>query len=278
MHGEDYLRLNEKVTIYYRFWKAYKPKDVIVGVHGLAEHGGRYGHIGRFFASKGYSFYIADNRGHGKSSGERGYIDKFYDFIEDLDNFITKVLSWEKREQIILFGHSMGGLIALYYTLKFPEKVKAIIVSGPSLLPGESLKSWTITILKIISIIYPKYKPNIRVDPTLLTHDEEVVKEYVEDPLVFKEFTIRLGVEILKAGEYVLKNAHKIKKPILILHGSEDKIVSPDSSRIFFEKCGSEIKELKIYDGLYHEILNEENKEEILNYIVNWLDKTISEI
>ncbi|MHA1616595.1 MAG: lysophospholipase [Candidatus Njordarchaeales archaeon] len=261
------------IKFYYRLWAPIGAlKGVIVGIHGYAEHSGRYSHVGEFLASNGYAFYMQDLRGHGKSEGERGYIDKFSDFVDDVLEFTEMVMKENNVDKVFLFGHSMGGLIATIFAIEHGDILRGLILSGPALATSIEIKGPRLALLKLLAKIRPKYRPEIVIDPSLLTNDPKVNEAYVKDPLVFKRGTIRLLDEMLKAMNYALENAHKITVPVLILHGKEDKIVPPTASQELYERIASQDKELILMEGIKHEVLNDIKKEEALRKIVEWLN------
>ena len=148
-----------------------------------------------------------------------------------------------------------------------------MITSGAALKTSIKIGKIQETLMKTLSKVRPKYRPEIVIDHNLLTHDPEVNKAYAEDPLVFKYGTVRLLTEMTKAMDWAWKNVDKLNVPILMLHGSEDKIVPVEASKEFFDLVKVADKELKIFNGMYHEILNEKEKEKVLNAILKWIKR-----
>lgn len=274
-YGEGTFQSHDGLKLFYRYWAPIERRSVIIGVHGYAEHSGRYNHVGEKLASNGFAFYMHDLRGHGNSGGERGYVRSFSEFIDDLHLFMDRILEEVEEEKVFLFGHSMGGLIATIYAIEHPERLKGLILSGPALMSGIKVSPISFVLLKIIAAIRPKYRPKIKIDASLLTNDPEVNKAYEEDPLVFKRGTIRLLTEMLKAMDYAIANADKIRVPTIIFHGKEDKIVPLQASQVLFDKISIEDKELVLMDNTKHEVLNDLKKEEALNKIIQWLTKRL---
>lgn len=270
-HIDDFLNGFDGLKLHYEGWIVKNPLATIVVSHGFAEHSGRYAHFGQYFAKKGYNVYVMDHRGHGKSDGSRGYVNKFDDFIKDLDEFIKLVKEKEGIDKVFLIGHSMGGLIALRYAIFHPENLKGVITSGAALIPTVNISSIMKKLAKLMSKIAPKAKISSKIDPSILTHDEAIWKKYAEDPLVFKFSTTRLGAELFDAGEDTLKRAKDLKIPIMMLSGSEDKLVDPKGSKKFIEEVPIEDKKLIIYPGLYHEIFNELEREKVFNDVIDWI-------
>lgn len=256
------------LKLYYETWLGKPSKAIIVVTPGFAEHSGRYVHLSEYFSSQEYGVYVINTRGHGKSEGERAFVNSFDDFVEDLKIFIEKIKKWEKVERIFLLGHSMGGTIVLAYALKHPEDLKGLITSGAGLAIHRRLGM----AVKIASKIAPKMKAQMKIDPNTLTHDPIMVKKYVEDPLVFKFTTTRLIEQIFSTARRLMREAHKLQVPILMLHGESDKLVSAQGSKTFFENVQEKDKKLITYPGLYHEIFNEPEYKRIFDDIIDWIE------
>lgn len=248
----------------------------VLMVHGLGEHAGRHGNFFRHFVPKGYEVYAPDLRGHGLSEGRRGHIESFDDYLADLDclrNMITatRPAKCGLTGGDILVGHSMGGLIALRYALDHQDEFRAVMVTGPLLEIAVPVPAWKAAMGKMMSRLAPKLTMPNEIDPALLSRNPGVGEAYLRDPLVHNRVSARWFTETVNAMAHVHKNAGDFKLPVLIMHGSQDKLTNPDGSRRFYEACGSRDKTLKIYDGAYHELTNEINKNEILADMENWL-------
>jgi len=274
-YGENHIKAQDGTPLFYRYWRSQQPKAVIVGVHGYAEYSARYVHVGEFFANNDYCFYIMDLRGHGKSGGIKGYVNKFDEFIKDLDLFIDHVHEKENVDKVFLLGHSMGGLIAVIYAIKHPEKLYGAITTGAALKLGEKISALKESFLRLLAKIRPKFRPNIPINKDLLTRDPEVNQNYWDDPLVFKKGTIRLLVEMVNSMKWAMANAQKLTVPIFMLHGSEDKIVPPSASEEFISNVASSDKRFELIEGSYHEIMNDLDKEKVLNMILKWLNEHV---
>uniref|UniRef100_A0A7C5UWG7 Alpha/beta hydrolase n=1 Tax=Ignisphaera aggregans TaxID=334771 RepID=A0A7C5UWG7_9CREN len=271
-YEEGSIKLYGDYNAFYRCWFAESQLGVVVGVHGFCEHSGRYIDFGRFLAGNGYAFCMHDLRGHGRSakSFDRGFVERFEFFIKDLDKFMEFVMSRSGAGSIYLFGHSMGGLIAVYYTGVVGRGVRTLITSGAAvyLPPPAVIQRFLATFL---SFIAPRKRVSLPIDPRELSTDESVAKAYIEDPLVIKNPTIRLVYELYRVSKEVWKFAGRISTPTLILHGKEDRIVPVEASQRLYNAISSKDKHLVIYDGMKHEILNERNKAKVYNDILEWL-------
>jgi len=259
-------------NIYYQAWLPDGDvKAVLLVVHGLGEHCGRYmNHVDRF-VPLGYAVYGLDHLGHGKSGGEREVIDRFTDFTDTLKIYYEMVKGWQPGKPIFILGHSMGGLITCHYLLDHQADFKGAIISAPAIKVGEGITSLTIIMGKLLSRIAPKTGV-LALDVTAISHDPVVVKAYADDPLVFHDKTpARLAAESLKAMMRVTTETDKITLPFIVIQGGEDKIVDPGGAQMLYDKAGSKDKTLKIYQGLYHEVHNEPEREVMFKDLESWL-------
>jgi acylglycerol lipase len=249
-----------------------RPRAVMVIVHGICEHSGRYNYISSRFNTWGYSVYRFDLRGHGRSGGERGYIEDYERFIDDTDMVVTLARQENPGLPLFLLGHSMGGFITVAYGVKHPNRLSGLIHSGAAVMAPPEVKAlgegFDYNALALTPI--PNNLSN------LISRDPNVIKAYNDDPLVLKEFTIKLMGEIfIKGMKWLLKNMSSYRYPCLILHGGGDQIVPSEASQNLYNRIASTDKQIKIYDGLYHEILNEPEKETVLADIHQWIEARI---
>lgn len=245
------------------------PKAVVVVVHGLAEHCGRYDYVTRAFNQAGYGVYRFDNRGHGRSGGERAYVDSFHDYFDDADVVVEKARADYPNLPVFLLGHSMGGFIAAGYGAKYPGKLRGEVFSGAAVRPLPAFAF--LDDMENYRARGREALPNAL--GHLVSRDPAVVRDYAADPLVLKSITLQLAGAVWKDGvAWVGGHAAFIDAPCLILHGGDDRIVPPDASQWLHGNVSSRDKTLKMYPGLYHEIMNEREKDEVLTDIVDWLD------
>ncbi|MEM2637570.1 MAG: alpha/beta hydrolase [Candidatus Korarchaeota archaeon] len=264
----------DRTKLHKASWKVNNARGAIIIVHGFAEHIGRYDHVAKFLNELGFNVYGYDQRGHGKSEGDRGYVKNFDEYIMDLNLFVNCVLKEENGHPLFLLGHSMGGLIVLRYGILHRDApVKGIIASAPALRLGAKTGKVKYALGKFLAKVAGHSKMDAGIDASLLTHDKNVVEQYINDPLVFKKISARLGIELIKKGNDTLKRASEFTFPCLLMIGSDDRLVAPEGVKEFYEKCGSKDKSLKIYEKFYHEILNEIEKEKAFNDIKTWLQK-----
>ena len=247
-------------------------KGVIVIAHGLAEHTGRYEYVADYFAEQGYAVYAADHRGHGVNRGATfGFFEHFSRLAEDLKQMIELARSEEKTVPLSLLGHSFGGLLALYYTIKYQSTLQGLIVSAPLVTASSEFPAPQRFVVRLLSGIAPQLSVQT-IDSGTLSKDQAVVQSYDNDPQVYRgKVRARVAAEIVDAADFVRSNLSRITLPILILHGSADRLVKPEYSQVVYDGVSSPDKTVKIYDGLYHEIMNEPEKARVLADIWVWL-------
>ena len=272
-HHDGFFRSVRDVNIYYQGWL---PEDdikaILLIVHGLAEHSGRYKNVVDHFVPRGYAVYALDHLGHGRSEGTRVYVERFSDYIETLKIYVDKVRAWQPGKPIFMVGHSLGGLIASMYLLDHQEDLRGAVLSGPSVKVSDSISPMTVALGRIFSTLMPKLGL-VQLDAEGISRDPTVVQAYLNDPLVHTgKTTARLAAEMLKAMQRVTEEANTITLPVMIVQGAEDKLVDPAGARMLYETVSSKDKTLEIYDGLYHEVFNEPEHAEVLHDVEVWLE------
>ena len=272
-HQEGYLKGVRDTDIYYQYWlPESEPKAILLVVHGLAEHSGRYMNVVNHLVPSGYAVYGIDHIGHGKSDGERVYVERFQDYTKTLKKYFDMIREWQPEKPIFLIGHSMGGLISAAYLLEHQGELSGAVLSGPGIKAPGNISQAIIFLGKILSIIMPK-AGLIQLDAEGVSRDPKVVDAYINDPLVYTgKTTARLCAELLKTTQRVTDQATKIRLPIMIVQGSGDKLVDPSGAQLLYDLVGSEDKVIKIYDGFYHEVFNEPEHEQVLNDVNKWLE------
>ena len=257
------------------FYKGWLPdgdvKAVLLIVHGVGEYCERYMNVVNRFVPLGYAVYGLDHIGHGKSDGEREMVVRFEDFIEPLMTYHKMVKGWHPQLPIFIYGHSMGGLIASFHLLEHQADFKGAILSAPAVKVPDNISPVVIAIGNMLSKVAPK-AGLIGLDTFYLSHDKAVVDAYNADPLVFHgKMPARISAEMLRAMSSVTAGAGKIHLPLFILQGSGDKIVDPAGAPMLYEKVSSKDKTLKVYEGLYHEVHNEPEREIMFKDLEAWL-------
>lgn len=269
-HSEGIFWGRKNLKLYYQCWlPAEEPGVILLIVHGLAEHSGRYQNLVNYFVAKGFAIYGLDHQGHGRSDGLRGYVERFSDYLDDLETFFNLVCAKHGSARIFLIGHSMGGTIAIAYAVHHQDKLGGLIVSGASLKIGASLQ--LIIAARILSRLLPKMGISI-LDASAISRDKAVVAAYVNDPLVYRgKIRARLAVELIKTIQKLWSQVPKINLPILIMHGAADRLADPEGSRMLYARVSSKDKTLKLYHDLYHEIFNEPEHKQVLADMESWL-------
>jgi alpha-beta hydrolase superfamily lysophospholipase len=263
------------LAIFYRQYQAANERARLVIAHGLGEHSGRYGNVIKRLLPRDISIWALDHRGHGKSGGQRGHILNFEQYLLDL-HLMVELAGKDLPEgrKIFLLGHSMGGLIALYFALQNPDSIDGVIASSPGLGIGVKVSAVKNILGKAMSFIWPGLSMSNELDATKISHDQEVTGAYQNDPLVHDRVSARWFTEFLAAMETVNQGASKIKVPVLMQVAGDDRLVNAQTSKLFFEKLTVTDKTLYLYDGLYHEVYNEleDSREKVLEDLENWLN------
>lgn len=275
-HQQGTLNSRSGCRIYTQNWQpGAPPKAVLILAHGLAEHSNRYVDIAKFFTEQGFAVYALDHEGHGHSQGLRGYINRFDDFLNTLDQYCDDVAALHPNSKLFLIGHSMGGVISTAYLLEHQQKLSGCILSGPALATGDVISPIQKAVVNVLSVILPKL-PLLQLEANDVCHDPAVVEAYKNDPYVFTgKIRVRLISEILRTADRVLSNAANITIPMLMLHGGDDKMASPAGSEKLYAAVSSPDKTIKIYPGLYHEIFLEPEKLSIYAEIQAWIEARI---
>ncbi|MCP4668847.1 MAG: alpha/beta hydrolase [Deltaproteobacteria bacterium] len=249
-----------------------KPKALVVIVHGYAEHSTRYTHVAEHLVDHGYAVETFDLRGHGQSEGKRAFVGSFDAYLEDLEQFLKRVRQRIKTENVFILGHSMGGAIVTLYAITRKPDITGLILSGPALKISDDISPLLVRLSSVIGIVLPKL-PTIKLDSSGISRDPEVVKHYDNDPLVYRGgIPARTGAEITGATKMIQAQMEAMTLPLLILHGGDDRLADPQGSKSLYERAQSNDKTLKLYEGLYHEVMNEPEKDMVLADIVAWTD------
>lgn len=260
------------VPIAHREWlPAGDALGTVVIAHGVNEHGGRYEHVAERLCAAGWMVAAADHRGHGRSGGRRAAVERFDHYVSDLDTYIAWVLIDAPRP-LFLLGHSLGGLIAVAYALRHADRLAGLILTSPAVVLPSSVSPLQVRMGRLLS----RYAANLPVIPLQrdkVSRDPDVVHAYLTDPLVHTgNIRARTGAEILDATLDVQSRAGEITLPLLAMQGTVDMLVDPSAARWMTEHVGSADTTLKIYEGLYHEVLNEPEREQVIDDVIAWLD------
>lgn len=272
-HQEGFFKGVREANIYFQSWlPESEPRGVLLIVHGLAEHSGRYGNVVNHFVPLGYAVYGIDHLGHGKSDGTRVYVKRFDDYTNTLKVYFDMIREWQPDKPIFLVGHSMGGLISAVYLLDHQAELAGAVLSGPAVKIPNHVTPAMLFLGKILSALIPRFGL-LALSADGVSRDPAVVQTYVSDPSVYRgKATARLAAEMLKAMQTINGQAARITLPILIVQGSADKLVNPAGAQMLYEAISSADKEIRIYDGLYHEVFNEPEHDKVLRDVKLWLE------
>ncbi|GAB6167212.1 alpha/beta hydrolase [Thermostilla marina] len=268
------------LQLFSRHWSPETPcKATVFGVHGICEHSGRYARLAEDLTRAGYALRMIDLRGHGKSEGPRAHVQRFDQYLDDVDAVLSE-LEAEGAYPDFLLGHSMGAAImGLYGALRRPP-VKGIILSAPPVIVGGPM----MPLLRYVALTISRLFPGLRLvkmnTPVLmkfgakyLSHDPRVVDDFRNDPLVYRgRLSTRLAGEVLQASRRLRKVAARFQTPLLLLHGTGDVLARAGGSELFHRLAGSHDKTLKLYPGFYHEVLSETERDRVVADVIAWLD------
>jgi alpha-beta hydrolase superfamily lysophospholipase len=263
------------LKMYGRIWKpGGEPAAVICLVHGLGEHIGRYEHVASFLTDDGYVLTGFDLRGHGRSEGPRGHAPTYDLLMDDVEDFLREAAQRYPKAVQFLYGHSLGGNLVVNFCLRRRPSLKGAVVSGPAFRPAFRPPVWKLTMGKWVYSLWPKLAMPNGLERAALSRDPAVVRAYEADPLVHDKISARLGLDLLNSGEWALTHAAELPLPLLLMHGSGDRLTSPQASEEFARKAGK-FCTLKIWNGLYHEIHNDPEKAEVVAFMAAWIRKQL---
>lgn len=271
-YSEYQLKTKDGLELFACEWKPdCDIRGIICLVHGLGEHCGRYGGLASYLNHKKFAVTGFDLRGHGRSPGVRGHIGSYSAVLEDISLLESEVSKRYPGEPRFLYGHSLGGNPVLNYALRCPTGFSGIIATSPWLQLSFAPAVLKVCMGFLMSGVWPSFSQSNNLDTLALSHDAEIVKNYIGDPLNHGFISARTFASMHRAGLWALKHAEEFTLPLLLMHGSDDRITSPEASRRFAglvpENCT-----LKIWEGLYHELHNEPQKQEVFDFIAGWLE------
>ncbi|MBO6575512.1 MAG: lysophospholipase [Rhodothermales bacterium] len=244
-------------------------QGAVVVSHGYAEHSGRYGHVARAMADSGFGVLLYDHRGFGRSPGRPAFIARISRLVEDLGHMLTAARSAWTDVPVVLFGHSMGGLIATLYALRNPGAVDGLILSSPL------LKSSEAAILQrfatVIGEVAPRL-PTIKMDRSAISRETDVVEQANADPLNYHgRIPARTGAEFIRGMREVEREGHRLDMPLLVFHGTADRLTDPDGSAELYARASTDHKQLSLFEGAYHETFNDLDRDRVIEGVVTWM-------
>lgn len=262
----------DNTSFYFQGWQTETPaKAVVCLVHGLGEHSGRYAHVAEALNAAGYTLFGFDLRGHGKSGGARGHTPTYDVLMDDIGRLLDEAAARYPDRPRFLYGHSLGGNLVLNYGLRCKPAIAGVISTSPGLRVTNPLPPLQIALARVMN----KLQPGMQIANGLaldgLARDPEVIRAYTHDPLVHNKISVRLATGMLDAGEWAIVHAAEFPLPLLLVHGTADKLTSARATEEFAAKVPAGRCTLKLWEGFYHETHNEPEKAEVLAYMVNWL-------
>lgn len=265
------------LIIHAQEWKpAGNIKAVIILVHGLGEHCGRYKHVAEFYNNNGITVLSFDHIGHGKSEGIRGHELSYDSTCDDIQMLMDTAKTEYPGLPIFLYGHSLGAAQVLYMILSRKPQIEGAIATSPVLQPAVAPSVLKVTLARLLNKIMPAFTMENDLDLDALSRDENVVKAYKDDPLVTGKISARLGLELLGKGSWIFANAGALNIPLLLMQGSEDRIVDPKCSAKFGACAPKQWITFKEWQGFYHELHNEPEKKDVLDHQLSWITKQLS--
>ena len=259
--------------IFWRHWPVAKAERVVVLVHGLGEHSGRYEELAEFFNARATAVVALDHIGHGLSPGTRCHLSSFEDYLGPLDALVNQAEALYPDTPKVLLGHSLGGLISAAYLLRAQDRFQSAVLSGPALGIDPAPPVWQQKIMQLLSLLLPKLGA-MQLDASQISRSADVVEAYKADPLVHNgKISARLVTELFATLENVNARAAEIKLPFKIFHGESDVMTSPALSKAFVERVASELREYQGYPGLYHEIFNEPEREQVMQDVQAFIER-----
>lgn len=270
-HVEGRLTGARDVDLFWQGWlPAGEPTGVLLISHGLGEHSGRYGNVVDAVLPDGWAVYALDHRGHGLSGGRRAHLERYAHWIADLDAFRRMVAARHPGLPVVLLGHSMGGQIALSYALEHPDGLRGLVLSAPAL-ASNAVPAPLVAVLRRLARVAPTLRP-AGIDATRISKDPEVVAAYQADPLVHHgNPTLGLSAALFAAMDELPGRVGALRVPLLLMHGTVDELTEPDGSRMLEARSGSPDQTVHWYEGLWHEIFNEPERERPLADLRAWL-------
>ena len=271
IYHEEKLERPGGLNLFLRSWRpSRQARGVVVIVHGFNAHSGQYASVAGQFVTDGLAVYAPDLRGRGLSDGERYYIEKMADWVGDVGAAVSLAKSREPGLPVFLLGHSAGGVVSCLYTLEHQDELAGFICESFAFqIPTPD---FAIAVLKGLSHLAP-HAHVVKLQNEDFSRDPEVVQMLNEDPLIANEVQPTLtAAELARADDRLGREFPLITLPVLILHGTDDKVTKPDGSRIFFDSAGSTDKTIKLYPGYFHDPLHDIGKEAVMADVLNWID------
>lgn len=273
---EAKLNSKDDIEFFVRGWEPdSNPKALVALVHGLGEHTGRYEHVAKAFTDAGYAMVGFDLRGHGKSTGIRGHFPSLDAVMQDIRNFFVFLTQRYPQIPQFLYGHSLGGLLVLTYTLKHGAGLKGVIATSSGLRSPLMEQKLKLLIVRLLGSLAPTALLPSGLETAAISHDPEVIRKYMSDSLNHDRVSLAFGKTGLVATEYAWSHAEQFQPPLLLMHGTADRIAYSHGSADFAKLAAKQNQDVtvKLWDDLYHELHNEPQKEQAIQFTIDWLNR-----
>jgi len=275
LNQEISINTHEGLKLFGRLWQPVGPCEAFVClVHGLGEHSGRYAHLAEYLTQARIAVVAFDLRGHGRSPGKRGHTPSYATLLDDIAALWEVAFDRYPGLPGFLYGHSLGGNLVINYALRRKPDCRGIVASAPALRLAFDPPRVKVILGQLMNVIWPAFSQASGLDVNLLSQDQQVVSAYESDSLVHDRVTARLFMGFFQAGLWALENARQLENDLLIMHGGQDGLTSPEASRQFAARAGARCM-VKIWDNDYHEIHNEADKDQVLEFMTQWLQTRI---
>jgi len=280
--GQHHCRTADGLDLFCRSWAPHEPRGVMVIVHGLAEHGGRHRQTAEYFCREGFAVFAGDLRGHGLSldspGGGRVHVRQFDEYLRDVDAFVDVAHQACGDLPLFLLGHSMGGLITIHYVLEHPGRLAGAVISSPALAPHPDFRPPLLLrlLVGLLSRVMPRALFASDLDVEALSRDPGVVRAYLDDPLVTSKVSARWYAEALKAMQRAFEVAGTLQTPLLLMQSGADRLVDPGAPERWAAAAPSGLVERVDWDGLFHEMFNEPEKDRVRARTLEWLDRRLA--
>lgn len=277
MNHFEWNWVQEGNKIYAQGWNPPSTKAVVCLIHGFGEHSTRFAHVAEHLASKGFATLTCDLPGHGKTEGKRGYVPSYDTMLDSVKILLEEANTRFPGVPKFLYGHSMGGAIATNYVLTKKPAINGLVATSPLFKLGFEPPAFKLFLAKLMRNIYPKFTEKSELDTNAISRDKEEVRKYETDPLVHGEITVSLFFPMYENGLWDIANANLLSVPMLLMHGSADKLTSPKGSEEFAQKAPADLLTYKSWGGFYHEMHNEPepDRSTVLNAITDWLNSKL---
>ena len=249
-----------------------EPRGVAI-LHGLGDHAGRYADFGRALAARGFAAQALDLPGHGKSTGRRGHVDSWDEYRRAVSAWMDRARGEQPDRRWSILGQSMGALVALDWTLDHPDRVDRLILCAPPFQLVIRPSMLKVRAAQFLVRFWPGFSQGNMILPSMLSHDPEIVRAHMEDPLVHYRISARLFFELQASRAAAARRARELKHPTLLLHGGADPIADATGSARWARATPDAIVTLRLYPGLYHEPLAETDRAQIISSLIDWLEE-----